>query len=445
VISSYRSPPRCLWTVFLFAFQIFALTLRMLTILNTTTYFGKMLKIIKLMCIETIKFLIMYFIYIVGFWCGIWMIIIANSGDEDEDFEPEDRWESLIYTLQVFIGTGDLNGVVSQKIAQSYMVIATIFGTLILTNLLIALMTTKYEEVSEKAEAEVMLNQTELAYDLSTQTSRLMPPPLCIIPIVLAVIVWAINFVVAVVNPRWNLYAFLHHGTFQKLRDYELGIKGMCRRAKDTVCCAKADDGESDDADSASTDGAESGDGEQGEAMEPSTYFLSMTRTEVVQWHLGGLRAMISCCRCCPEQKPSTEPNAKYKKIHHKNCYGYLLVHGRGPLRTVSAVDGIRMAEYMERFEKSFGTKIHHDDRAQLNQLTSSTLFCRSCFQPINEERFEEELTSPFIALTDIISVGLLPIALLLLVIILLPIVFILPLLPIKWSQDEDDDDDDDE
>ena len=120
--------------------------------------------------------------------------------------------------------------------------------------------------------------------------------------------------------------------------------------------------------------------------------------------------------------------------------------------------------QYMERFEKSFGTKIHHDDRAQLNQLTSSTLFCRSvwplrstlsviagtfcdgqCFQPINEERFEEELTSPFIALTDIISVGLLPIALLLLVIILLPIVFILPLLPIKWSQDEDDDDDDDE
>ena len=59
--------------------------------------------------------------------------------------------------------------------------IATVFGTLILTNLLIALMTTKYDDVRERAAAEVMCNQAELAYDLTTQTSRLMPAPVNII------------------------------------------------------------------------------------------------------------------------------------------------------------------------------------------------------------------------------------------------------------------------
>ena len=59
--------------------------------------------------------------------------------------------------------------------------IATMFGTLILTNLLIALMTTEYENVSERAAAEVMCNQAELAYDLTTQTSRMMPPPFNIV------------------------------------------------------------------------------------------------------------------------------------------------------------------------------------------------------------------------------------------------------------------------
>lgn len=51
----------------------------------------------------------------------------------------------------------------------------------ILTNLLIALMTSEYEKVVERADEEVNFNRVELAYDLTTQTSRLMPPPLNIL------------------------------------------------------------------------------------------------------------------------------------------------------------------------------------------------------------------------------------------------------------------------
>ena len=81
--------------------------------------------------------------------------------------------------------------------------IATIFGTLVLTNLLIALMTTEYEKVSERAAAEVMCNQAELAYDLTTQTSRLMPAPLNLIPLVFSVIIWFFNLIISLLNPRF--------------------------------------------------------------------------------------------------------------------------------------------------------------------------------------------------------------------------------------------------
>merc|ERR1712228_693807 len=89
----------------------------------------------------------------------------------------------------------------------------------------------------------------------------------------------------------------------------------------------------------------------------------------------------------------------------------------------------------MDIHERRFMTKINHNDRAKLTRLTSNTLFCRSCFAPIHEEKYNDELTSPFVALTDIISALLLPIA-------LIPLLFILPILIMyeifyRWAHDE--------
>lgn len=81
------------------------------------------------------------------------------------------------------------------------------------------------------------------------------------------------------------------------------------------------------------------------------------------------------------------------------------------------AVDGIRMAgnnciflisskcnqsaycnvmicitEYMEKYEKKNLTKINYNDRARLTQLTSNTLFCRYCYQPIHEVHYQNEV-----------------------------------------------------
>merc|ERR1712130_381691 len=123
---------------------------------------------------------------------------------------------------------------------------------------------------------------------------------------------------------------------------------------------------------------------------------------------------------------------------HHRNCYGYLVMHGGSKeMKKCYAVDGIRMAEYMERYEAKNLTKIHHKDRAKLTQLTSKTLFCRYCYQPIHEQRYEDELTSPIIALTDLLSAVFLPVG-------LIPLLLILPILMIyeeivRWTRDDNE------
>ena len=71
------------------------------------------------MTFETGKFFLMYAVYIVGIFCGIWLIVIANSDDEESDFQPGDRWWTFIYTFQVFVGSSDFSGVVDQKIAHA--------------------------------------------------------------------------------------------------------------------------------------------------------------------------------------------------------------------------------------------------------------------------------------------------------------------------------------
>eukprot|EP01084_Bolivina_argentea_P216497 367791_1 len=118
------------------------------------------------MCEPIIKILFVFVIGMIGFLVGLWAIAAINKCAYDPDSEECDEyqahtvWHGLIYVFQVFIGTGDLSGtgqsLQDEPFAVLIMIIATIFGTIILTNLLIALMTTEYESVSEQAKREVI-------------------------------------------------------------------------------------------------------------------------------------------------------------------------------------------------------------------------------------------------------------------------------------------------
>ena len=93
----------------------------------------------------------------------------------------------------------------------------------------------------------------------------------------------------------------------------------------------------------------------------------------------------------------------------------------------------------MRLHEEATLSKIHHQDRALLTGLTAKTLFCRSCFQPIREDKYHEELTTPFMALLDVMSAMLLFVA-------LMPMMTVLPFLIVyevfvEWINDDNDED----
>jgi len=362
--------------LFLFATQIVLLTVRLLMMLNTSA-FGKMLQIFKLITVEAAKFLTMYLVIVIGFFCGIWFIMV--------DTQPGNEWHSFLYTFQVLIGRGDLMDVIDHTIIQIYLLVATVFGALILTNLLIALMVTEYKRVSERAAAEVTFNQVQLAYDLCTHTSRVLPAPLNIIPLALGFVVWLFNFIISLINPRWNLFAHLHSGTFQKLKD--LNIRELCRRtntSEDEVVSLRLD------------------------KMGPSKYLLNMSRLEVFTWTLGGLRALFGCTE-------SGANSVYYQRIHHKNNYGYLVVHGADH---TYAVDGISVTKYIDLYEQAHGTRIHQRDRDTLSSLTKNVVICTNSFRPVHTKNYMDDLVHPFIPLLDYISTLLFPLT-------LLPILFI--------------------
>ena len=54
---------------------------------------------------------------------------------------------------------------------------------------------------------------------------------------------------------------------------------------------------------------------ENAEKCEASEYFLSMSRQEVLKWHLGGLLSLFRCGTL----------RDSYQLIHHRNCYGVFL------------------------------------------------------------------------------------------------------------------------
>ena len=214
-------------------------------------------------------------------------------------------------------------------------------------------MATEYENVSERAAEEVMFNRTETAYDLS-QRSRVMPPPLNTLVFVMTMLVWMLNLIVSVISPRANLYAYLNHSTFQKLSDNRIPI-------------------------------------------ERSNYFLTMSRGQVCQWFFGRAVRWIPFCR-------DSISKENCGNIHHKRCYGVMIVHGKDKSKSLHAVSGMSMTDYIDKFQSKHNQDLDPKDKAKLKQLTPNTLFCSHCFQPFSVSDYEDELTSPAIALLDMLS-----------------------------------------
>ena len=93
--------------IFGFGIQIILLTLRGLSLFSNTIYIGTLLRVIKLMFIEILKFLSIFVIVMFGFVFGLWLINAANACEGPDadcsDYELGTIRDAIIYVFQVFI------------------------------------------------------------------------------------------------------------------------------------------------------------------------------------------------------------------------------------------------------------------------------------------------------------------------------------------------------
>lgn len=105
-----------------------------------------------------------------------------------------------------------------------------------ITNLLIASITNKYERIQETSLQEAQFHKTQLIYDL-LNTSKSMPPPLNIVVLAFAFIIWILNLFILLIVPlltnsilfhavwngtnttKLNIFGYLHFELFEKMKD----------------------------------------------------------------------------------------------------------------------------------------------------------------------------------------------------------------------------------
>merc|ERR1719242_721581 len=362
----------------LFAITLIALTWRFVIVFNTNLYLGKLLKIVKVMTWETVKF--MAFIIVVLLALVFAARFLAANDKRSSDLD--DFWYGIFFTVAVFFGGDD--GAWSQSgdtVSMIFMTLVGLFGTMLITNLLIAILTNEYERVSEQAAAEILFNKTELVYDLRYRV-RLLPPPLTAVVILIACVMWILNFIASVLQPSWNLYGTVDHSLFEWLKKMDV------RR----YLCMKW-----------FTKGSKTDHEGNPWSRKKIHYFRSMNRMEVFRWHLGSIRALFSCFKCCTKWR---ENSKSYQLVHHRNCYGELVVCGSEELKEVKEVDGVRMAAYMKQYTKKTASGIDpkDSDRLMLISDAADVIFCRFCSRSFSLQKYQDELTTPFNGLLVLIS-----------------------------------------
>eukprot|EP01083_Nonionella_stella_P162205 532290_1 len=136
----------------LFGFQIFLLSTRFLTLFQNTHYLGGLLTVVQRMAQEIFKFFSVAIVVIAAFAFSFYFIYGLEGITDDDTETPVGFWATILFSFDLFIGGGAND---ESYVGAVFTVILTVCGAVVLTNLLIALMTTKYEEFQETADQAI--------------------------------------------------------------------------------------------------------------------------------------------------------------------------------------------------------------------------------------------------------------------------------------------------
>lgn len=185
---------------------------------QTSQYLGPLLHTIQLMLQVVLQFAVILAVFTIGFTCG--SIFLYSGSDTYEDTKDGSIFGSfpnaIEFLLESALGVHEFTDVTEELFDQNYTV-ATMFlilwlivTAMVLFNLLIALMTTRYDEVKERAKEEAAFLSAQNCYELKNR-KRLIPPPFNWIPIAIGGVIHFVNLFTALISPNYlNIYAFLH-------------------------------------------------------------------------------------------------------------------------------------------------------------------------------------------------------------------------------------------
>lgn len=130
-----------MWFKFLYFFRIFK-------------SFGYLIRLIILVVYDMRHFLIVLFITLVAF--GDTFLTISN-GNNEVGTQPfvSGFWDSIIYTYLIILGSFDMQHFqdsIATNMLIALLIICTLFNTIVMLNLLIAIISETFSMVKENAE-----------------------------------------------------------------------------------------------------------------------------------------------------------------------------------------------------------------------------------------------------------------------------------------------------
>lgn len=108
----------------LLAAILILITWRFLTVFNVSVYLGSILKVIKLMTLETMKFMVVFFVAFLALFFAANTLAAGHPINDSTDF-----WEGMLYSLAVYMGIEEFTGSSDRPLVEVFFVVVTIFGS----------------------------------------------------------------------------------------------------------------------------------------------------------------------------------------------------------------------------------------------------------------------------------------------------------------------------
>ena len=198
--------------------QCVILWVRVIGMFSRTDALGPFLRVLVLIFRDILGFFVLAFVVFLGFIYALYYII---AGDLDREYVgevPEDDQISFyldsakgcaLYLVQTFLGQQDWEVLQENEtynfsrqraqLAEGLILVFVLIGTLLLLNLLIAVMSNTFNTQQQEAKKELAFSKLETTFDLAHR-GRLMPPPLNLFAILIWAVIEVFYYLIAIVK-----------------------------------------------------------------------------------------------------------------------------------------------------------------------------------------------------------------------------------------------------